>query len=86
MKIITAIFGDRYAEKYGKALLQYFESGDFPQELLQYPKLNLLYREFVYDKACRRGEAEGQELVDYLDAMLEERRGKLDGEGRGSGR
>lgn len=86
MNIFTAIFGNRDAEKYGKALLEYFESEDFPQELLQYPKLNLLYREFMYRKACRRGEAEGPELVDYLDAMLEERRRELDGEGRGTNR
>lgn len=74
MKLLNWIFGDRFAEKYGKALLEYFESEDFPEELLQYHTINLLYREFMYRKACRRGEEEGMELVDYLEAMVEEQR------------
>lgn len=78
MNILTLIFGDRYAEQYGRALLQYFESPDFPKELLQYRQLNVLYRQFIYDKARRAGAEDGQELVDYLDALLEERRRELE--------
>lgn len=62
MNLFTAIFGDRYAQKFGQALLEYFESEDFPKELLQYPELNVLYCEVQQDKACRAGSPEGREL------------------------
>ena len=78
MNILALIFGDRFAQKVGKTLLKHFESGEFPPELLQYPDLNLLYREFMYDKACRAGSSEGQERIDYLDAMIALRRQELE--------
>ena len=77
MNIFTAIFGDRYAQKFGRALLEYFESEVFPKELLQYPELNVLYCELQYDKACRAGSPEGRELIAYLEAMLAVRRKDL---------
>lgn len=77
MNIFTVIFGDRNAQKYGRALLEYFESEVFPRELLQYPELNVLYCELQYDKACRAGSPEGRELIAYLEAMLAMRRKEL---------
>lgn len=78
MNIFTAIFGDRYAEKYGRALLKYFAREDFPKELLQYPELNLLYCEFRFDKARRSGSSSDEELIACLDAMLAMRRKELE--------
>ena len=80
MNIFTAIFGDRYAEKFGQALLEYFDRKDFPKELLQYPELNLLYCEFQFDKACRNGSSSSDELIACLDAMLAVHRKKLEEE------
>ncbi len=76
MSIFTAIFGDRYAQRVGQTLLRCFERGDFPQELLQNLELNLLYREFIFKKAQRAGQPDGEEMLDYLDALLAARRGE----------
>ena len=79
MNIFTLIFGDRFAQKFGRPLLKHFANGEFPSELLQYPDINLLYCEFIYKNACRAGLPDGRELIDYLDAMIAMRRKELDG-------
>lgn len=78
MRIFTAIFGDRYAQKFGQALMKYFEKEDFPKELLEYPELNLLYCELQHDKASRAESLDGEELIAYLEALLAVRRKELD--------
>ena len=86
MNIFTLIFGDRFAEKVGRTILNHFERKDFPAELLQYPDINLLYCEFMYNRACQAGYPEGQELIDYLDALIAIRRMELGEEAKKSDR
>ena len=78
MSILSRIFGDRYAQRFGEAILQYFEREYFPRELLQYPKLNVLYCEARYDKARSSGRPDGEELIAYLNALLAVRRKEME--------
>ncbi len=52
----TAIFGDQFAQEIGRSLLAYFESKEFPNQLLRDSTLNSLYlkaqvHNIVNDKA-----------------------------------
>lgn len=83
MNIFTLIFGDRFAQKIGKDLLEYFESERFPQELLQYPEINLLYCEFKLKKSkCK--DSINEETIAYLGALLALRRSELEARSKNS--
>lgn len=84
MNILTLIFGDRFAQRVGENLLKHFESGEYPEELLQYPDINVLYREYNLKKAERgRGPAD-METVEYLEALVALRRSEQESESKKS--
>lgn len=48
MNISTKISRDRFAKKLGRALLGYFESDQFPMDILQNEQIDLLYESMQY--------------------------------------
>lgn len=82
MSIFSRIARNTLAKKIGKSLLNYFESDQFPMELLQDKKLDELYDQYLLYRAVYD---DTLEEMDSVELLLTVRRKELDREkGRSS--
>lgn len=81
MGIFSRIARNTLAKKIGKALLRYFESDQFPMELLQDQQLDELYDQYLLYRAVYDDTLEEPESVELL---INVRRKELDREKRRS--
>ena len=70
MGFFSYIFGDPFAKELGQSLLEYFESEEFPMELLQDQKLNFLYFKFRINRLSRDKTLNDSNLFDRLDEIF----------------
>ena len=70
MGLFSYIFGDPLAKELGQSLLDYFESEEFPMELLRDPKLNFLYFKFRFDRLIHDKTLNDPNLLDRLDEIF----------------